>query len=344
MVHRFYPEVGGIEMTAELLARGFVERHGAEVILVTHNEEGPNPKEFPFKVLREPSRLLLWKTIAGADVVFHNNPCMQFYWPQFFIRKPWVVVLRQWMTLPSISYSLPQKIKNKLKYELVKRADVLISNSKSTAGHISAPSEIIYNSYRDSIFTITNTELRERTSLVYLGRLSDDKGIDLLIQAVEKLHEQEIKAHLTLIGDGPYEADLRELTRNLQLEDYVKFTGKLHGVDAAEELNKHAISVVPTIIEEAFGTVVLEEMGAGCVPLVSNIGGLPEAAGEAGAKFEPRNLEDLTYQLKKLITDDEYYEGFKSKIPSHLENFRENIFVDKFYEAIERAYRKVNKA
>ena len=342
MVHRFYPDLGGVEVTAELIARGFVERHNAEVIVVTHTKEEATDKTFPFKVLREPSPIQLWKAIAGADVVFHNNPCMQFYWPQLFMKKPWVVALRTWITLPGQELSRIEKIKYWLKYKMVERADLLVGNSKVLAGHVNAEAEVIYNSYRDDIFKVTNTEERDPESIVYLGRLSDDKGIDLLLEAASKLVDRGLSPKLSIIGGGDYQPEVERIIGELNLQDRVVLHGPKTGTDIADILNQNAISVVPSRIPEPFGTVTLEEAASGCVVLVANHGGLPEAIGDAGPKFTPNNADSLADQLEKLITDRDYYESFQEKIPSHVENYKEHVFIDKFYDAMVRAYQKVN--
>ncbi|MBF0807548.1 glycosyltransferase family 1 protein [Rothia nasimurium] len=342
MVHRFYPDFGGVEVTAELIARGFVERHNAEVIVVTHTKEEATDKTFPFKVLREPSPIQLWKAISGADVVFHNNPCMQFYWPQLFMKKPWVVALRTWITLPGQELSRIEKIKYWLKYKMVERADLLVGNSKVLAGHVNAEAEVIYNSYRDDIFKVTNTEERDPESIVYLGRLSDDKGIDLLLEAVSKLVDRGLAPKLSIIGGGDYQPEVERIIGELNLQDRVVLYGPKTGTDIADILNQNAISVVPSRIPEPFGTVTLEEAASGCVVLVANHGGLPEAIGDAGPKFTPNNADSLADQLEKLIADRDYYESFQEKIPSHVENYKEHVFIDKFYDAMVRAYQKVN--
>lgn len=342
MVHRFYPDFGGVEVTAELIARGFVERHGAEVIVVTHTKEEATDKTFPFKVLREPSPMLLWKAIAGADVVFHNNPCMQFYWPQLFMRKPWVVALRTWITLPGQELSTFEKVKYWFKYKMVERADLLVGNSKVLAGHVNAEAEVIYNSYRDDVFKITNTAPRPRNKIVYLGRLSSDKGIDLLLEAISKIKARGLDPELTIIGGGDYEPDVKRFIALYGLEESVTMAGPKVGHEIAEILNENAIAVVPSRIPEPFGTVTLEQAASGCVVLVADHGGLPEAIGDAGPRFAPNDAQSLAEELEKLMTNEEHYALYADRIEDHVANYKEHVFIDNFYDAMCRAYKKVN--
>ncbi|MDN5653527.1 MAG: glycosyltransferase family 4 protein [Kocuria sp.] len=343
MVHRFHPDFGGVEVTAELLARGFVERHQAEVVVVTHTRETGPHKDFPFTVLREPSPLQLWKAIAGADVVFHNNPCMQFYWPQLFLRKPWLVALRTWITLPGEKFGPLNTIKYWFKYRLVERADTLVSNSQVLAGHVRGDVEVIYNSFREDIFRVTNTDPRDPSSLVYVGRLSADKGVDLLLLAMKNLKDKGLSPKLNVIGDGDYRPTIESLIRNLGLHEDVTLLRSMKGAAISEELNRHAIGVVPSRIPEPFGTVVLENAASGCVTLVADHGGLPEAIGDAGARFRPNDVGSLTDELERLMTDDEYLASIRARVPAHVQKYSVAAFVDNFYDALERTVRKARR-
>ncbi|MEA5453403.1 glycosyltransferase family 4 protein [Sinomonas sp. JGH33] len=340
MVHRFRPDFGGVEVTAEILARGFVERHGAEVVVVTHTRHAGSDREFPFVVLREPGPLALFRAIRGADVVFHNNPCLQFYWPQLLVRRPWLVALRTWITMPGEKLGLLQRAKYRAKYALVERADHLVSNSHALAGHVRGKVEVIHNSYRDDVFGISNPAPRPRDSVVYLGRLSADKGIDLLLGALALLRERGRNLRLTLVGDGDYRPDIERLIDELGLRDAVTLVGPKKGKDIADELNRHAIAVVPSRIPEPFGTVALEAAASGCVTVVARHGGLPEAIGEAGPTFSPNDAASLAAELERLHDDDAYFESFLAAMPGHVGRHREHVMVDRFYAALESAIRK----
>lgn len=337
MVHRFHPDFGGVEVTAEILARGFVERHGARVVVVTHTRENDPEKEFPFTVMRQPGPWALVQAIRGADAVFHNNPCLQFYWPQLFLRRPWLVALRTWITMPGEKLGILRRLKYRAKYALVEQADHLVSNSTALAGHVRGDVEVIHNSYRDDVFSITNLGPRPRNSLVYLGRFSADKGIDLLLEALAALRAKGRDLQLTLIGGGDYRPTVERLVDELGLREQVTLLGAKKGRAIADELNKHAIAVVPSRIPEPFGTVALEEAASGCVTVVAGHGGLPEAIGDAGPCFTPNDALSLAGVIERLQDDDGYFESFLARIPEHVGKHKEHIMVDRFYAALETA-------
>ena len=334
MVHRFAPDFGGVEVTAELIARGLVERHGAEVTVVTHTrEKAGDDSQFPFAVAREPGPGELVRIIREADVVFHNNPCLQFAWPQAFIRRPWLIALRTWITMPGEPLTRLERLKYEAKYAVVERADKLVANSSALAGHVRPQVEVIHNSYRDDVFFDQGRE-RPRDSIVFLGRLSSDKGIDLLLEALSLLRERDRRPRLTLVGDGDFRPAVESQIRSLGLGDQVVLTGRKTGSAINDELNRHALAVVPSRIPEPFGTVALECAAAGCVTLVAGHGGLPEAIGDAGPVFKPNSAEALADGLERLLTDDAYFSSFAEPARRHVAAHRDEVMVDRFHAAL----------
>lgn len=339
MVHRFHPEIGGVETTAEVLARGFATRYGDDVTVITHTTRVDPQVHFPFRVLREPSRRELYAAIADADVVFHNNPCMQFYWPQLLLRRPWVVAIRMWITLPGQVFTGLERVKYALKTRMVESADILVANSSAVASHLRGVEEVIHNSYRDTIFTATDTGPRDRTKVAFVGRLSADKGIDVLLDAVALLRDRGQPVDLTIIGEGDLEAVVRERIQTLGLTDRVRLTGRLTGPETAAELNRHGLGVVPSTVPESFGTVALEEAACGLVVAVTGQGGLLEAIGDAGPTFPPGDPEAIAAVLERLITDDEYYASYLARVPAHTAAHHEHVMVDAYRRVLERAVR-----
>lgn len=337
-VRRFAPDVGGIEMTAQVLARGFVERHGADVTVVTRTTETADDANFPFRVVREPKRSELLEIVREADVVLHNNPLMRFAWATWVANTPTVVAIRQYVTLPGKKYSLPYRLVMHGKYMAIEDADEIVGNSQAMAQHIPAVSQVIPNSYRDNIFKIDNNIPRNRQSLAFLGRLSWDKGPDMPIRALAKLREEGFAPTLTLMGSGTPEdlKTLQDLADELHVSEYVKFTGSVDGHEANRYLNEAAIAIFPSLQPESFGTAALEEAAAGCVVVGSNAGGLIQAIGPCGPLFEPGNLDDLVQTLRRLFQDDEYFNSFHTMLESHVRKHQAHVMIDSYYAVLDR--------
>ena len=97
--------------------------------------------------------------------------------------------------------------------------------------------------------------------------------------------EENLKVSLTVIGAGPELSALKERVTALNLTGRVKFTGGLTGNALVDELRQHKFILIPSKWREPFGVVALEGMAAGCIPIVADGGGLPDAVGNAGVIF-----------------------------------------------------------
>ena len=115
--------------------------------------------------------------------------------------------------------------------------------------------------------------------ILFVGRLSPEKGVDVLIRAAAQI--KDIPVHI--VGTGPEEARLRALATKLNATNVV-FRGFQSG-DALEHIYAQCRAiVVPSVWYEVAGIIVLEAYAAGKPAIVSQIGGLAEMikAGETG--------------------------------------------------------------
>lgn len=79
--------------------------------------------------------------------------------------------------------------------------------------------------------------------LLYIGRLVEDKGVGLLVQAFRKLNDKNLD--LTIVGEGIQRLELEKLSEGLN----IKFTGKLLGQDLVWEMRKADLLVMPSLVE-----------------------------------------------------------------------------------------------
>jgi glycosyltransferase involved in cell wall biosynthesis len=336
--HRFYPDIGGIEVNSEVLALEFAKA-GHQVKLATWTVD-QGKKSFVFEVIRNPSILDLLKLHFWADVVFENNPCLKLSWPAVISSKPVILALRTWVARNDGSIGW----QDKLKLVWAKRAKGLIAVSMAVKENSGLPAKVIGNPYRNQIFKNINRE-RKQYSFVFLGRLVSDKGANFAIEAFAKIIEQyrpdeSQQFKLTLIGDGPENARLMKLTQTLAISDYVEFTGRLEGKELVDKLNEHKYLLVPSKTWEAFGNVVLEGMACGCLPIVSSTGGLPDAAGEAGVIFDVTKPDELTKVLLELLKNPIREAEIRRNSVLHLSNHTPERIGNKYLEVIYSARRK----
>ncbi|MBI5134974.1 glycosyltransferase family 4 protein [Candidatus Uhrbacteria bacterium] len=125
--------------------------------------------------------------------------------------------------------------------------------------------------------------------VLYVGRISEEKGVDLLLQAMSHIDNPSVRLHI--VGDGPERARLERLATNLHLTT-VEFHGRLVPVDVAAWYDRAAFVVLPTQWYEVSPMVIGEAAAHGKCVVASTIGGLPELIdnGSTGMLVEPANI------------------------------------------------------
>lgn len=124
---------------------------------------------------------------------------------------------------------------------------------------------------------------KSKFKIVYIGRLSQEKGINLLIESIPLLKEK-YNISLEIIGGGSELEKLRELTKTTNCEDVISFLGVRKNI--ATFLENADIFVYPSVCQEVFGLSIIEAMSFG-VPCVANhVGGILEIlVNEKNGKF-----------------------------------------------------------
>lgn len=156
-----------------------------------------------------------------------------------------------------------------------------------------------------SISDPTEFHLRESGSLLFLGQFGHNKGIYLLLTAIEKLAGEFPNLKLWAGGDGELE-QVRVAAERLGIADRISILGWVNGEAKANLLAKASIYVLPSYAE-AMPMSVLEAMAAG-LPIVSTpVGGIPSAVrdGIEGRLVPPGDVEQLTDALRELLLNPE---------------------------------------
>ena len=153
-------------------------------------------------------------------------------------------------------------------------------------------------------------------------------GCDVLIKSLAVLkNDFSLLPTLTIVGEGPERDKLGAIVTDCGLVAQVSFTGKKSGIDLVKIINAHKIMVVPSIWNEPFGIVALEGLACGCKVVVPDAGGLPEAIGLVGKKFEKGSCNSLAQIIRdELIRPST---TLQSQIDEHLSKFTLTATLDK---------------
>lgn len=145
-------------------------------------------------------------------------------------------------------------------------------------------SEVIYNGVEaPSSISPPRTTLGASLRVLYLGRLSPRKGLDIALESIPYLRQQNVEVHLTFLGSvfagyEWYERQLHATVRRLGLEEHVDFVG--FDPDVWHRLADADVVIVPSIQDESFGNTAVEGVLAQRPVVASNTSGLREAAGD----------------------------------------------------------------
>jgi len=164
---------------------------------------------------------------------------------------------------------------------------------------------------RDSLCTIENGIDVERFRfagpqhdgpVLYVGRLSPEKGVDVLLHSLRRMLLNEPAIRLRIVGTGPSLDELRELARTLGVSGSVEFCGEVS--DVAAHLRQASMLVLPSR-SEGLSIAVLEAMGLGLPVVATRVGGTPEAVthGVTGLLVDKDDVEGLASAVLRLRRD-----------------------------------------
>ncbi|MBB5632216.1 glycosyltransferase involved in cell wall biosynthesis [Cryobacterium mesophilum] len=143
--------------------------------------------------------------------------------------------------------------------------------------------------------------------ILFVGRVTGEKHIDVLIRAVARL-DPSLEAKLEIVGGGDLMNHLKKLASDLGVADRTTFTGYVSEEELKAAYTNATVFAIPSIAElQSIAT--MEAMSSGLPVVAANAMALPHLvhSGENGYLFEPENVDDLAQKLTTVLTasDDE---------------------------------------
>jgi hypothetical protein len=137
------------------------------------------------------------------------------------------------------------------------------------------------------------------------GRLQDQKGFDVAIEALARLSTRHAHLCLHIAGTGEEEDNLRRLAQQLGIASRVRFLGPLTRDEILNEITAAAVVLVPSRTIEGFSLVALEAAHLGRPVVATRVGGLPETVdhGLTGFLVPPHDTGALAAAVDRVLAD-----------------------------------------
>jgi len=172
---------------------------------------------------------------------------------------------------------------------------------------------------------------------VYMGRLSEEKGVFALIKAFEGIEGFNLK----VIGDGALSEQLKQYVRNKGIKN-IEFLGFIEGEKRFEILKKAMFCIFPSECYENFPMAVLECFGHKVPVIASDIGALKKLIenGKNGLLFDTGNVSDLRDKIRYFANNP----GKRTKCAEYARCCAETKYgADANYEKLKNIYKEVIK-
>lgn len=173
------------------------------------------------------------------------------------------------------------------------------------------------------------------TILVFLGRISREKGVKQVCEALEKLSNPNIK--LLIIGSAFFNSDVRDQftleirDRFKKMDDRIIFTGYIGHDLVPQYLSLADIAVCPSLSDEAAPLAIMEILSCGIPLITTNAGGIPEYVDEKSTVLLNRDkhlTNNIVAVINQMIKSESYYNSLKEEAMK----FYKTVSINKFYQ------------
>lgn len=155
---------------------------------------------------------------------------------------------------------------------------------------------------------IARQERQTQCIFLYVGRISTEKGLDVLVKAFQKLRSEGYSAVLQIVGAGPLIQELEATASRFGMADSVRFLGPKN-ITELQDLYLDATCMILPSRSEPWGLVVNESLSYGCPVIVSDrCGCTPELVkpSETGYLFQADDVDDLADKMRLMLHEKIY--------------------------------------
>jgi glycosyltransferase involved in cell wall biosynthesis len=175
-------------------------------------------------------------------------------------------------------------------------------------------------------------------TILSVGRIEKVKGLDYLLHAMKEVIVEFPKAKLIIIGKGPFEAELRQLAKDLGITKNVVFPGWVDQSEVYEYYKNCRIFVLPSVWPENFPTVCNEALSAGRPVVATRVGGIGEIVEhrKSGLLVPPQNSSALAKAMINLYDNRKLAEQMGKNGYESVKKFEFHLHAQKLTDIYEQ--------
>jgi len=234
------------------------------------------------------------------------------------------------------AHTLKVRVYEGIERFIMKRADQVHAVSTAMEKHLKGAgiSRVVLV---ENPLVLRDSPMREEraagTSLLYVGRLSIEKGVDVLLRA---LHQAQKKYSLTIVGDGAERKNLEDLAHSLGMQNII-FAGFQNSV---QEFLTGADALVMPSRREGLPLTLIEALCAGLPVIASRVGGIPDFVehGVNGLLCDPDDVDELAKQLEDFLLKRDH---LTSNARSRVERLKKRFSIDEWAKKTSQHYASV---
>lgn len=339
----FPPQVNGVANVVRSSAEVLTENgHDVHIFTVTSGKSNEKPSREKFGLTRifsmpffgypnERFSLPLGLTLAKVKLfkpdIIHAHTPFAIGWEAVLAKKILGVPLvgthhtffNHYLGHVHADYEWAKKLSWKYVAAYYNRCDLVTSPTASLADSLEScgvssriivvPNSVDTDFFRPAADKKEKEKLKKqfdfsKNVLVYMGRISYEKSIDVVMRAMLIIVGKSPEASFVIIGGGPERKKLEILTKRLGLENKVRFMGFLYGRELAQALQASDVFVTASKSEN-FPLSVIEAMASGLPVVAAFALGLPEIVedGRSGFLVPPDNTGEIADKVLKLFND-----------------------------------------
>lgn len=384
VISQFFPIIGGAEKQAQLLTKKLIEK-GVRVDLITGWWNFGTPRKetidgvsvfrnfcgwgmFGMNKHRTIRALggIIYVITLGAYLFLHGREydiihVHQFLYPAFVSLLIGKEVLNKPVIVKSASSGSTSDIERLRRLPLgflqlnflLKELDHLVGVSKATGEDFKqmgySESRISYIPNGVEVPIRLNPIYNQVRRIITITRLSQEKGLDILLKAWTEVIREEKSLKLLIVGSGSLEPELKTLSRSLRIADSVDFVGS---VQNPSNYLKESDLFVLSSRSEGMSNALLEAMSHGIPCIATNVGGNGELLGgenkeilrggyllaKNGLLINPDDVKGLSEAILYFIRD----ERAREEMGKRARNFiQENYSIDLVAETYLSLYRSI---